>query len=182
MKTASGALLGPTPTRRMFIGERRASRAGHRSRSRPCGPALARLPAPPATGAAIADSNTDGDVNRHDVLILSTDPLAAALLGAAVELAGHAPVFAAPAEGARSALLRLRPHVVLIDCDHDDACSDAFVGPALMVGARVHFLRSPRSRRDVGDTARRLGISVIDLPAAHDTLASLLHDLPISPP
>lgn len=121
-------------------------------------------------------------MNRHDVLILSTDPLAAALLGAAVELAGHAPQFALPAEEARTALLRLRPRAVLVECDHDDACSEAFVGPALMTGARVHFVRSPRTRRDVADTARRLGVRVIDLPVEHDTLASLLQDLPISPP
>lgn len=121
-------------------------------------------------------------MNRHDVLILSTDPLAAALLGAAVELAGHVPRFALPAEGARTALLRLRPRAVLIDCDHDEACSDAFVGPALMTGAHVHFVRSARTRRDIGDTARRLGVRVIDLPMEHDALASLMEDLPISSP
>ena len=128
------------------------------------------------------DSKTDGDVNPHDVLILSTDPLAGALLGAAVELAGHAPRFALPGEGARAALLRLRPRAVLIDCDHEEACADAFVGPALMTGARVHFVRSARTRRDVQDTARRLGVRVIDLPVEHGTLASVLRDLPISPP
>lgn len=121
-------------------------------------------------------------MNRLDVLILSTDPLAAALLGAAVELAGHAPKFVLPAEAARTALLRLRPRAVLIDCDHDDACSDAFVGPAIMTGAHVHFVRSARTRRDVAETARRLGVRVIDLPVEHDALASLLQDLPISPP
>lgn len=121
-------------------------------------------------------------MNRHDVLILSTDPLAAALLGAAVEIAGHAPQFALPAEAARSALLRLRPRALLIDCDQDDACSDAFVGAALMTGACVHFVRSPRTRRDVADIARRLGVRVIDLPVEHETLASILEDLPISPP
>src|SRR5690242_16359427 len=38
-----------------------------------------------------AASCRDPDVSRSDVLILSTDPLAAALLGAAVELVGHQP-------------------------------------------------------------------------------------------
>ena len=121
-------------------------------------------------------------MNRHDVLILSTDSLAAALLGAAVELAGHVPRFALPAEGARTALLRLRPRAVLIDCDHDEACSDAFIGPALMTGAHVGFVRSARTRRDIGDTARRVGVRVIDLPMEHDALASLLQNLPISSP
>jgi hypothetical protein len=157
-------------------------KCGHRHRYGLVGPAISRLTILHAQPDCDADSNTDGDVSRHDVLILSTDPLAAALLGAAVEFAGRAPRFALPAEGARAALLRLRPGAVVIDCDHDEACSDAFVGPALMTGARVHFVRSGRTRRDVAATARRLGVRVIDLPLEHETLASLLEDLPISSP
>ena len=84
---------------------------------------------------------------------------------------------------ARTAAVEPDRHLpVLIDCDHDEACSDAFVGPALMTGAHVHFVRSARTRRDIGDTARRLGVRVIDLPMEHDALASLMEDLPISSP
>lgn len=117
-------------------------------------------------------------MSRSDVLILSTDPLAAALLGVAVELAGHAPHFAQPAEGARAALLRIRPRAALIDCDHEEACTESFIGPALMTGARVHLFRSYRTQRDATDFASRLGLSIADLPMEHDAFSTLLRDLP----
>jgi hypothetical protein len=123
------------------------------------------------------DFNTDGDVSRHDVLIFSTDPLAAALLGAAVELAGHTPHFPKAGEAARAALMRLRPSAVLIDCDHDEACAESFVGPALMTGAKVQLFASRRTRHDASDMARRLGLTIVELPMEPDAFASLLHDL-----
>ena len=33
----------------------------------------------------------------------------------------------------RDALMRVRPRLAVIDCDHVDACSDAFIGPARVV-------------------------------------------------
>jgi hypothetical protein len=116
-------------------------------------------------------------VIRRDVLILFADPLAAALIGAAVELAGHVPHFPDPDETARTALLRLRPRVTLIDCDLDDACSESFIGPALMIGSRLLLFSSPRTTRDARGLARRLGLSLATLPMDEDALSTLLHDL-----
>jgi hypothetical protein len=178
MNTAPGALLGPTPTRRMFIVERRSSRADIRPIMKDIGPTLARYGGLYRHRGCDGASNTDGDVSRHDVLILSADPLAAALLGAAVELAGHVPHFPQPGEGARAALRRLRPRAALIDCDHDEACAESFIGPALMTGAKVQLFYSRRTRRDASDVARRLGLSIAELPMEPDALASLLHELP----
>ena len=113
-------------------------------------------------------------MSRHAVLVLSSDPLAAALLGAAIELAGHAPRFPLSDEAARPALLRIRPRLVLIDCDHEDGCSDAFIGPALMTGSRVLLFRSRRTRRDVSDLAGRLGVDVMDMPMEHESLTGTL--------
>ncbi|NUO40138.1 MAG: hypothetical protein HOQ17_08775 [Gemmatimonadaceae bacterium] len=124
---------------------------------------------------------TDGAVSPHDVLLLSVDPLASALLGAAVELAGHAPHFPRAGEAARDALRRLRPRAILIDCDHE-TCSDEFIGPALMMGARVQLVCSHRTRRDARDIARRLGLSVVELPMEPDALTALLRDLPVPSP
>ena len=56
-------------------------------------------------------------MSRQIALVLSTDPLGAALLGAAIELSGHIPRFAQSDEPARAALLRIRPRLVIIDCD-----------------------------------------------------------------
>jgi hypothetical protein len=116
-------------------------------------------------------------VSRHAVLIFSADPLAAALLGAVVELAGHAPHFPQHEEAARSALLRVRPRVVLIDCDHDETCSPGFVGPALMTGAAILLYRSQRTRRDAREFASRLGLQVMNLPDDREKLLRQLSEL-----
>ncbi|MDB4892060.1 MAG: hypothetical protein JWL61_3915 [Gemmatimonadetes bacterium] len=116
------------------------------------------------------------DVSRHAVLILSADALAAALLGAAVELAGHQPHFARQAESARSALLRVRPKLVLIDCDHEESCSDEFVGPALMTGGKVLLFRSRRTEHDRHEFSERLALRVIDMPLDHRELTTILHE------
>ncbi|PYP81596.1 MAG: hypothetical protein DMD35_01080 [Gemmatimonadetes bacterium] len=110
------------------------------------------------------------------MLVLSSDPLAAALLGAAIELAGHAPRFPQSDEAARDALLRLRPRLVLVDCDHD-ACSDEFIGPALTEGSRVLLFRSRRTRRDVRELTERLGLRVVEMPTEHETLTPLLDEM-----
>jgi hypothetical protein len=123
----------------------------------------------------------DGAVTRHDVLLLSADPLASALVGAAVELAGHAPRFPRAGESARDALRRVRPRAVLVDCDHE-ACSEGFIGPALMTGARVQLFRSRRTQRDASDVARRMGLSIVEFPMEPDALTAFLRDLPATPP
>jgi hypothetical protein len=116
-------------------------------------------------------------VSRHAVLIFSADPLAAALVGAVVDLAGHAPHFPHQDEAARAALMRVRPRLVVIDCDHGETCSDAFVGPALMTGAQVVLFRSRRTQRDVRELAGRLGLRVVELPTDQETLMRLLQEL-----
>jgi hypothetical protein len=122
-------------------------------------------------------SRPDDDVTRLPVLVLSSDPLAAALVGAAIELAGHAPRFPKSDEAARSALLRVRPRLVIIDCDHEDACTDSFIGPALMTGSRVLLIRSRRTRRDASELSGRLGLRVLEMPMEHEPLTRLLHQM-----
>jgi hypothetical protein len=121
-------------------------------------------------------SPTDG-VSAHGVLILSSDPLAAALLGAAVELAGHAPSFPGEGEPPRAALRRLRPRLVLVDCDHEDGCSDTFIGPAIMTGAKVLLFRSRRSTRDIADLAARMQVRLVELPMEGDRLMLVVGEL-----
>ena len=116
-------------------------------------------------------------MTRHAVLVISSDPLAAALLGAAIELAGHAPTFPLADEAVRDALLRARPRLVVIDCDHAEACSENFIGPAMMTGSRVLLFRSRRTERDASELANRLGIQVAEMPTKHETLTQLLREL-----
>lgn len=115
------------------------------------------------------------DVIRSVVLIFSEDPLAAALIGAAVELIGFQPAFPSHGEPARDALLRERPRLVLIDCDHA-ACGLNFIGPVMMTGARVTLVGSRRSRRDAGELAGRFGLRAIALPADLETIADLVRE------
>jgi hypothetical protein len=110
------------------------------------------------------------------VLVLSADPLAAALIGAAVELAGASPVFPGFAEEPRDALRRFRPAMVLVDCDDERACAESFLGPVIMRGANVVIFRSARSRREVSELVERLGARSITLPEDGDTLLSLVRD------
>lgn len=114
------------------------------------------------------------DVKRSVVLIFSEDPLAAALVGAAVELVGFEPAFPTNGEPPREALLRERPRLVLVDCDHDAACGPSLFGPALMTGARVMLVGSRRTRRDVYEVAVRFGLRALRLPADLEAIADLL--------
>ena len=116
-------------------------------------------------------------MSRAPVLVLSSDPLSAALLGAAIELAGHAPRFPQSDEQPRAALLRVRPRLVVVDCDHDDACSEAFIGPALMTGSRVLLFRSRRTQRDTSELSEHLGLRTIEMPVEHESLVRTLDEL-----
>jgi hypothetical protein len=160
----------------MFTVARRPSRAEPPGMTKRIGPPLARIGAYTHPRRDAASSN-DGDVSRHAVLIFSADPVAAALLGAVVELAGHAPYFPQHEETARAVLMRVRPRLVLIDCDHEESCSDGFVGPALMTGAGVILCRSRRTQRDSREFAARMGLSTVVLPGDHDQLLKLLQEL-----
>jgi hypothetical protein len=107
-------------------------------------------------------------------LIFSEDPLAAALLGAAAELVGLRPAFPTDGDPPRDALLRVRPSVVLVECDHKGACAPSFIGPALMTGARVVLTGSRRSRRQPDSLAASFGLRAITLPADLDAIAQVL--------
>jgi hypothetical protein len=113
-------------------------------------------------------------VKRSAVLIFSEDPLAAALIGAAVELVGFHPAFPTNGEPPREALLRHRPGLVLVDCDHETACGPNFFGPVMMTGARVLLVDSRRTRRDATALADRFGLRAITLPADVEVIATLV--------
>ncbi len=108
------------------------------------------------------------------VLVFSTDPLAAALLGAAVELAGHTVAFPQSGESPRDAVMRARPRAALVDCDHEDACTEAFFGPAMMAGARVAVFSSHRSQRALQPIAEQFRVRMFELPIDFPQLDVLL--------
>jgi hypothetical protein len=107
-------------------------------------------------------------------LVLSTDALAAALLGALAELVGYAPHFARAGEAARDALRRVRPSVVLAGCDFPDACGPGLIGPAKMMGARVLVFGPPPDAARVRDCAALWEVGVLPLPPTADELRRAL--------
>jgi hypothetical protein len=113
-------------------------------------------------------------MTQRAVLIFSNDALAAALLGGAVELVGGSAQFPEVDEEPRDALLRVRPTVALIDCDHETACTDSFFGPALMIGARVAVFSSSRSKRALDPIAEEFGVRAFGLPIAFAELSEII--------
>lgn len=99
-------------------------------------------------------------------LVISHDPVVAALLGASVELAQMEVRFPQRGETIRNALRRVRPALILADCDREDASADSFVGPALMTGARVAVFCSARhvTRERTRAIADRHGLAFFTLP------------------
>lgn len=113
-------------------------------------------------------------------LILSHDPVAAALLGGSAELAGLEPAFPRGDEPIRATVRRLRPACVLADCDREDASVEGFIGPAMMMGVRVVVFCSSHDEAALGRArrlAQRYGIAFFQLPEACDRLQSFLNDV-----
>ena len=108
------------------------------------------------------------------VLVLSTDPLGAALVAMLVEAEGGVAAFAHPGELARDAVRRVRPRVVLVDCDYPGGCEPALVGPATMMGTGVVLLAPPRRADEVARCAERLGVGLLRLPPEPGELRAAL--------
>lgn len=73
----------------------------------------------------------------RDVLVVGADAVVGALLGLLVELAGDRPLFPDLGESPHDAIARLRPPLVLLDCNHDAACEDAAYERAAHMGTEV---------------------------------------------
>lgn len=77
------------------------------------------------------------------VLVLAREELISALLGLLVETTGHTVSFAAPEETSAAAVRRVRPAVIIVDCDHRD-CTNDLVQAATEVGARLILFSASR--------------------------------------
>lgn len=86
------------------------------------------------------------------VLILAREELISALLGLLVETTGHSVAFANAEESSRDAVRRLRPKVVIVDCDHRDCTSD-LVKVADEVGAKLILFSASREPEYVSRVA-----------------------------
>ena len=99
------------------------------------------------------------------VLLISDDPIAAALLGLLTELAGYVPAFAAPGERPEDALARVRPLcVVLLDGALDSASSDLFFARAAKRQVGLALFGAPGQREQLAARAGRRSIPWLEMP------------------
>lgn len=96
------------------------------------------------------------------------------MIGALAETLGYASRFPLPGETPRDALRRLKPRLVLVDCEHDSACSEAFFGPARMMGAHVVLIGSNRNEVQLRQAVERFSVTALRLPADATTVEQVL--------
>ena len=82
-------------------------------------------------------------MGQPKVLIVSTDPVVGALLGLLAELEGCAVTFDDGHESPWAAVEHHRPQLLLVDVDHRDGASDAFLEHVRRAGLKV-ILYGPR--------------------------------------
>lgn len=113
---------------------------------------------------ALVNPNHKYRASTDAALILSPDPLGAALVAAAAELAGLTPAFAIAGESPKVTLRRVRPVVVLIGADASCLSDSAFLGPAKMTGARLFVFGSVRQLEHLEDVITRYGLGALRFP------------------
>src|SRR4051812_47635978 len=107
-------------------------------------------------------------------LILSADPLAAALLGAAIELTGCSVAFAAPDESGAKAFRRIRPSFLLIDAGDENSCTGELLGPAMMTGTRAIVFGGGATVALRRELARQFQLETLVMPRDASLLPQLV--------
>ena len=116
----------------------------------------------------------DGSPGKHVVLILSTDAVAAALVGALVETLGYLIRFYHPPEDPDAALKRERPSVAMIDCDDPTVMKDEVFGHARMRGISVVMFGSADALRRVRQLALEHALDTLIMPVSLESLDETL--------
>jgi CheY-like chemotaxis protein len=98
------------------------------------------------------------------ILVIAKEPLIQTLMCSLVDLSGHRATWKWSDESVADALARVRPQLLLLDCEHDEACEDGAYLAAASVGASVLLFTPSRSRAEVADLAAERGLHSIALP------------------
>ena len=113
------------------------------------------------------------------ILVIAKEPLIQTLMCSLVDLSGHSAMQPLTDETVSASILRVRPHLLLLDCEHDNACQDAAYLAASSVGAEVLMFTPARSGAEAADFAAARGLRSLALPIRlhefSETLQSSLH-------
>ena len=109
------------------------------------------------------------------VLVLSDDPVAAALLGLLAESAGYSTAFMEPGEQPDAALVRVHPlFVVLLDGSLHAAGSDLFFGRAARRHVGLAVLRRRGDDTPLAAWARDRDVPCFDIPTGTDQFSRVI--------
>jgi hypothetical protein len=109
------------------------------------------------------------------ILILSDEPVIAALVGLLVELEGREPAFPREHESPADALERLRPvAVALVDCAFASARSDVFFAMAAQKRVNVVVFGPDARAHEIGEIAAQRSIPWLVLPPSGRDVATAL--------
>jgi DNA-binding NtrC family response regulator len=97
------------------------------------------------------------------VLVVPTDLSIGTLMGELVRIAGHVAHTLRSDESIEQGIQRVRPAVVLIDCDHFE-CDEELLAGAARRGVPVVFFSGARSSQELQRIARRFGVASFQLP------------------
>jgi DNA-binding NtrC family response regulator len=119
-------------------------------------------------------ADDDGSPEKHVVLILSADAVAAALLGALVETLGYLVQFYQPPGDPEDAMRRAKPSVAMVDCGDPSLLSTELLGRARMRGVSVVIFGSQNAMARVRDLAREFDLQELIMPVTHDALDDVI--------
>lgn len=115
------------------------------------------------------------------VLIVSSDPMGAALIGAAIEIAGFRVSYANEGESTPDAIRRVKPVAVLAEANAV-AADPASLGPARMTGAAIVIYGAPARLRDLTVIAGSVQATLLAIPDDVEELPALLTRLGAAAP
>ena len=105
------------------------------------------------------------------ILVIAEHAMIGALLGALVELAGYRPRFVDSGELPEAAIERLRPDLVLLDCEHPAAQGESTYRAAHDAGSRVVLFGSSLTAAETERFAARRGTPCITLPIGYNAFS-----------
>ncbi len=131
----------------------------------------------PRWSSTVTPNTTFRKQPRQLVLILSSDAIAAALVGALVETLGYSIRFYQPTEDPTETLRRERPNVAMLDAADRLMITDAVLGHAAMRGIEVVVFGSRDALEGIRTAARIHRIHTLLAPPSLDETSQLLSQL-----